>query len=95
VSKFLNDKPEKILVGTGEQAVRKLRDLPGFEEAMASAKDRVSAEHPGISAGDLERSADARIVPEPERVSAGLLIHMALSQRSEGGQPKSATRKKH
>jgi transcriptional regulator with XRE-family HTH domain len=95
VSKFLNDKPEKILVGSGEQVVRKLRELPGFEEAMALAKDRASAEHPGIAAGDLERAADARIVPEPERVSAGLLIHMALSQRSEVGQPKTPQRKRH
>jgi transcriptional regulator with XRE-family HTH domain len=80
VSEFLNDNPSKILWGEDEPEVKKLREVPGFAEALAEARRRAAQEHPGLTVAELEQAADARIVPQPERVSAGLIIYMALSK---------------
>ncbi len=69
-----------------------MRALPGYAEALSEALRRVSAEHPGISVGDLERAADAQVVPQPEKVTAGLLIHMALS-RPKNAEPNKKRKK--
>lgn len=82
VASYLNISETKILVGEAEKAVRQLRELPGFEEAFADAALRVEHEHPGITREDLEMAADTRATPEPKRVTAGLLIHIAIARRN-------------
>jgi transcriptional regulator with XRE-family HTH domain len=81
VAEFLNESPSLILTGSadGVQA-RQLRELPGFAAALGEAKARLAGEHPGIGPGDLEIAANTRAIPEPPRVTAGLLIHIALAR---------------
>lgn len=84
VARLLNEPPGMIMWGTrdgSEPVVLQLRDLPGFQEAMSAAIARSATEHPGITRQALEYAADTRIVPAPARVTAGLLIHMALAAR--------------
>jgi len=85
VSRLLNDPEEKILKGeAGGSPVRKLREIEGFADAILEARRRVLEEHSGLSALALERAADARVVPEPPRVTAGLIIQMAVVFQVEG-----------
>lgn len=84
VAKFLNEEPDIILSGLGKpgSAARKLKDLPGYEQAFAEAKKRAEIEHPTINTLALSLAGEATVTPQPERVSAGLLIQMALASPS-------------
>jgi transcriptional regulator with XRE-family HTH domain len=90
VANWLNDSPSKILWGSDDSPVRKLNQLPDFEVALAEATQRLR-EHPGLKAADLEYAGTSRVVPEPERVTAGLIIQLALS-RMHSTMPPPATR---
>lgn len=81
VAAFLNESPARILLGEDAPQVPRLRDLPGFPDALANAKERVAAEHPGLTPQDLEIAADTRAAPPPPRIHAGLLIHIALARQ--------------
>jgi hypothetical protein len=86
VSDFLNDPPDMILWGKDESPVRKLMELPDYPEALTGATQRLR-EHPGLSVSDLEWAGTARLVPEPPRVTAGLLIQLALSRLQSSPPP--------
>lgn len=95
VADLLNEDLDVILGDNpGEQAQRQLRDLPRFEEAMSEAVRRVSEEHIQLSRKELEEAADARIIPEPLRVTAGVLIQIALARRETGGTEKPRAKRK-
>lgn len=82
VAKVLNESPSRILFGEEDQApIRRLRELPGFAEAMPEAKRRAVQAHHGLTAAELEAAADTKSIPEPAYVTADLLIHIALSHK--------------
>ena len=82
-AEYLNEPLESVLFGSApKQPTRRLRELPGFDEAMADAVKRSEREHPGITREDLESAADIRATPEPAQVTGGLLIQLALARKS-------------
>lgn len=84
VAKMLNEDPSLILLGTGSSnQPKRIRDLPDFVKALTEAKTRAAQEHPNIRAEELEFAADTRVTPEPQRATAGLLIHIALANHSQ------------
>jgi hypothetical protein len=97
VAKYLNDSVSRVLgLGTNEAATPKLREIPGFEAAMAEAKRQVADEYKGrLDLLRLEAAADHRTVPPPERIIPGLLIQLALClpSTSEEGQQRPRRKK--
>lgn len=80
VAKYLNDSVSRVLgLGTVEAITPKLREIPGFEPAMALARQQVADEYSGrLDMQQLERAADHRMVPPPGKILPGLLIQVAL-----------------
>jgi hypothetical protein len=82
VARFLGEPAAKILYGSDQPPEPTLSKAPGFEDAMAEARRRVAAEHPGIDEKQLNSVGAVIMSPPPEIVSAGLLIYLAMSMRA-------------
>jgi plasmid maintenance system antidote protein VapI len=80
VAKYLNDSSSRVLgLGAEDKVAPKLREISGFESAMEEARRQVDDEYRGrLDRHRLERAADHRTVPPPERILPGLLIQLAL-----------------
>jgi hypothetical protein len=81
VARYLNEPTATILFGSDEPPEPTLREMPGFADAMAEAKRRIEAEHPGITEANLSAAGNIVISPPLAHVSAGLLIHLAMTAR--------------
>jgi plasmid maintenance system antidote protein VapI len=90
VAKYLNDSPSRVLgLGAEDKVAPKLREIPGFETAFEEARRQVDDEYRGrLDVHRLERAADHRMVPPPERIIPGLLIQLALCLPSNDPDPK-------
>lgn len=88
VAQTLNESEEAFLYGPTRGTVRHLRELPGFDAAMAEARARIGVEHPGLSVTALERAADATLAPEPRILTGALLIQVALHQQRSDAPPR-------
>lgn len=81
LAEFLNIPPHEILYKTqlpGE--LPRLRDLPGYAEAIEAARQRVQQEGRRIEAWALEGAGDFRLRPTPTIVTAELLLGLAVSK---------------
>jgi hypothetical protein len=89
VAGYLNEDPGVILRGTDGATVR-VRDMRGFQDAMAEAKSRRDASRQNVTDLELEEAADAVIIPELEVVTSDILLSLVLS-----GRRSKATRAQH
>lgn len=78
VAKYLNEDPATFLATEPENTVPALRELHGYEDALHEAKKRISEEGRDVSAEALAAAGDFRLTPPLKRVTAQLLITLAV-----------------
>lgn len=96
VEKFLNEPKGTILGYTaGEPPVPRFRDLPGFAEVLDEALRRAKESKIQLTRRELEEAGDYRLSPPPARLTADLLVQLALSLAGDAPPtPKGRSRKK-
>lgn len=98
VARYLNEDPATFLISDSAKPtlVPALRELHGYEEALHEAKKRITEEGRDISAEALLAAGDFRLTPPLKRVTAALLITLAVeySRAPEEPIPKRRARKK-
>ncbi len=81
---FLNMTTQEVLFGEPQPGeVPRLRDLPGFAEAIGGAKRRALEESRSLDDLSLERAGNFRCSPVPSVVTAGLLLELAATTRNK------------
>lgn len=80
VEKMLNEPKGTILgYGSAEPETPRFRDLSGFSEAVDEAARRAADNKIQVTRHELENVGDFRITPVPGRLTADLLIQLALA----------------
>lgn len=78
VATYLNEDVAAFLEGHGEETVPALRALPGFNDALTEAMRRAEEEGRDIKAEALQAAGDFKLTPPLKRVTAQLLITLAI-----------------
>lgn len=78
VALYLNEDIAAFLEGHGEETVPALRALPGFDDALREAVRRSKEEGRDISPEALRAAGDFKLTPALKRVTAQLLITLAV-----------------
>jgi hypothetical protein len=89
VEKLLN-LPNGTILGytSGTEPTPRFRDLAGFDAAIEEAERRCKESKIQLSRRDLEFAGDVRQIPPPKRISADLLVQLALALAGDGDAPK-------